>query len=204
MRKTAVFVMVLSLMLMFCACGGKDQTPPINDNKQETEETVKSADRLEGYWICEGGTSKFKFEITELALGEYGGEVSNMNDTTEISSYYVEGENVYVDGKLRYYFDGTYLYPIYGKKLTFNDDGYLEGKLEYEYGNYSTRFNFTGDGEFEYYASYNDSYYFEDVPYEIDNGFVIITFYKGRFESPITIKRIIYDDQVFDYYYKRA
>ena len=155
MRKYVIGFTVAIVLLMLCACSNKTENAP----------DLSAPVRLEGYYISNFiDGAKYKFEITNLASGDYGGEITNMEDTNVICAYYVVGNEVFVDGKLTYYYVDGYLACVQdATTLTIGNGNKITGKYKKTVipsdhnPSYGREYEFAGDGtivETHYYASH--------------------------------------------------
>ncbi|MBO7216597.1 MAG: hypothetical protein J6V84_06320 [Clostridia bacterium] len=121
MKKQIIATVLLLVALFTVGCGAKSEDTP----------TLK---QLEGYYISNfDDKAKYKFEITDIASGDYGGERTDMADINVISAYYVEGNEVYVDGTLTYIYLGDYLACVKGHTLKLSEDNKITGTYTMSY-----------------------------------------------------------------------
>ena len=145
MRKRIISIILIIMILVTTGCRKNAD----NANSTPTE----SPNCLEGYYVSNHvDGARFKFEITDIASGDYGGEVTNMEKTDAIFSYYVIGDEVYIDGELAYYFVDSYLARISSAtRLRLSGSNGITGTYENVYitpydGSRSMEYKFAEDG----------------------------------------------------------
>ena len=110
MRKMTALFVTICLCFILCSCG----TKKADNNTQEQ--------RLEGYYLNPLTGERYCFEITEHGSGDYGGTLTDLSDTTNVSVWSIEDGTVYINGQAMYIYDGTSLYK----------DGDIAVGLKYE------------------------------------------------------------------------
>lgn len=153
--KKWTMLLVLSLALLMLVGCGKNAAP--------APDATQTPVRLEGYFCSNFiDKAKYKFEITDIASGDYGGEMTNMENTSAICAYYVVGNEVYIDGTLTYYFVDGYLACIEdATSLIIDENNCITGYYkrvyfpDYYSGSRSREYKFSSDGALLEINNYN-------------------------------------------------
>ncbi len=95
MKKYIVILLVIGLCMSLSACNTKE----IEQNNQ-----------LQGYYLNPLNGERYCFEITEYGSGDYGGTLTDLTNTTNVSVWSVKGTTVYINGEATYTYDGNVLY----------------------------------------------------------------------------------------------
>ena len=149
MKKFMVALMAFFLCLSFCSCTAEE-----NDRKEDSDKEVKE-ERLEGYYAGDG--NRYCFEITEYGTGDYGGTLTDLTDTTNVSVWSIEDKTVYVNGDGGYdiyYFSDAALYYEEFKELSIIDNHHITGEISHYNGGDIENIVFYEDGTIEYDERY--------------------------------------------------
>lgn len=167
----AALAVILVLAVLLCAGGGK----------------------VKGSYLDEDGW-RYEFLAGSTRVGEYGGTVNVYNGHGELSkthTWYVEDDQVYFDGKLRYHFDGEYLYTGLMEGVTVDGDRLLGSSEGFKHG-YEGSVMFLpieeAKNEVGYYADSFVGVIARVGTYTIEDGFVNIISEYGHVEFTYIIR----------------
>ena len=190
MRKMTALFVTICLCFILCSCG----TKKADNNTQEQ--------RLEGYYLNPLTGERYCFEITEHGSGDYGGTLTDLSDTTNVSVWSIEDGTVYINGQAMYIYDGTSLYKdgdiAVGLKHENNaitgvtPPYWCVAKEKADTDSYECYFS--ADGTVEFYH-YDKMILDESTSYTLSNGIVYVADASGSYYTDVSL--YIYNDQLF-------
>ena len=183
--KRLTTLVIICLCFIFCSCS--DNTKP---------------SRLQGYYENPNEGLRYRFSITELSKGEYGGELTDMDDTTSISAWYIENSILYINGKESYFFNDEMLLSLkpderLAKDLKINANGIISGTTKRDWIS-TAEITFNPDGTITY-CTYNPNFdywgEYRTGKYTFENNYVLVYDEDGRlYERWYIYNKNIYDD----------
>lgn len=127
-----------------------------NNNQNTAPKTT-----LEGAYKDNYYGYSYMFKITDSSLGEYGGTMTNMADTSRIHSWYIDDNTVYVDGDPTYYYVNDHLLEIATSTQVTNVGGEFGDGVGFD----DTIYNVPSEFEYFDFCSMGDM----DVCYEYES-----------------------------------
>lgn len=132
MKKTLTFILALCLCIGLYACG-------------------KQQNKLEGYYKNPLNGDSFLFEITKYGSGDYGGTVTQLDNTTNVSVWSIEGTTVYIDGYPNYTYCNGILLNEAIEEIVVGENNTLTGTYKCAFkGSWDNVITFNVDGTITY------------------------------------------------------
>ena len=189
MRKMPTFI-IICLCFILCSCG--------NNTKQN---------RLQGYYENANEGLRYRFTITELAKGEYGGELTDMKDTTRISAWYIEDSILYINGKESCFFNGEMLLSLepderLAEDLKIDAKGIISGTTKRDWIS-TAEITFNPDCTISY-RTYNPNFdywgEYRTGKYTFEDDYIFVYDEDGWLYE----RWYVYNQDIYDYFFVRV
>lgn len=187
MKKITALFATICLCFVLCSCG---------DNSKQA--------KLQGYYENPNAGLRYRFEITELAKGEYGGELTDMEDTTEISAWYIQDSILYINGDESYFYTGEMLLSLTPDELIANNisidsNGIVSGTTKRHWIS-TAEITFNSDGTISY-RTYNPNFdywgEYHTGKYTFDNNYILVYDNSDRLRE----RWYVFDGYIYDDYF---